>query len=130
MIQSFQLKLILTIRFFVFSKIVKSDFSRDKNKMWLFIRCDYWILAKIKDKNDFSFHICNILKYFFTRIDIYRSICYKPEAEFKDFELRLIFETRLKSGCFHLKWYLMFQDLSRRSIETGFRWIWDAAKIL
>ena len=57
------------------------------------------------------------------RIDIYRSIRYKPEAEFKEFEPRLIFETWLKSGWFHLKLYLMLQDLSRRSIETGFRWI-------
>ena len=38
-----------------------------------------------------------------------------PEAEFKEFE------SRLKYGCFHLKLYcLIFQDLSRRSIETGF----------
>ena len=43
-----------------------------------------------------------------------------PEAEFKEFEPRLKFKPRLKYGCFHLKLYLMFQDLSRRSIETGF----------
>ena len=36
------------------------------------------------------------------------------EAEFKEFE------SWLKYGWFHLKMYLMFQDLSRRSIETGF----------
>ena len=37
-----------------------------------------------------------------------------PGAEFKEFE------PRLKYGWFQLKLYLMFQDLSRRSIETGF----------
>ena len=36
------------------------------------------------------------------------------EAEFKELELRL------KYGSFHLKLYSNFQDLSRRSIETGF----------
>ena len=39
------------------------------------------------------------------------------EAEFEEFE------PRLKYGWFHLKFYLIFQDLSRRSIETGFRGI-------
>ena len=43
-----------------------------------------------------------------------------PEAEFKEFEPRLKFKPRLKYGWFHLKLYSMFQDLSRRSIETGF----------
>ena len=37
------------------------------------------------------------------------------EAEFKEFD------PRLKFGWFHLKLYSMFQDLSRRSIETGLR---------
>ena len=37
-----------------------------------------------------------------------------PEAEFKEFE------PRLKFGWFHLKLNSIFQDLSRRSIETGF----------
>ena len=41
-----------------------------------------------------------------------------PEAEFKEFEPRLNFETRLKYGWFHLKLYSMFQDSSQRSIET------------
>ena len=36
-----------------------------------------------------------------------------PEAEFKEFE------PRLKYGWFHLKLYSLFQDLRRRSIETG-----------
>ena len=40
--------------------------------------------------------------------------------EFKEIEPRVKFETRLKYGWFHLKLYPMFQDLSRRSIETGF----------
>jgi len=37
-----------------------------------------------------------------------------PDAEFKEFE------PRLKYGWFHLKSYSMFQDLSWRSIKTGF----------
>ena len=46
---------------------------------------------------------------------------FKPtEAEFKEFEPRLKLETRLKYGCFHLNLYLMFQDLSRRSIKTSY----------
>ena len=36
------------------------------------------------------------------------------EAEFKEFG------SQLKYGWFHLKFYAMFQDLRRRSIETGF----------
>ena len=44
-----------------------------------------------------------------------------PEAKFKEFKLWLKFETRLKYGWFYLKLYSMFQDLSRRSNETGFR---------
>ena len=39
-----------------------------------------------------------------------------PEAEFKEFERRLKFKTRLKYGWFHLKLYQMLQDLSRRLI--------------
>ena len=48
-----------------------------------------------------------------------------PEAEFKEFVPRL--KPGLKNGWFHLKSYSMFQDLSRRSIETGFSGIWGAA---
>ena len=43
-----------------------------------------------------------------------------PEAEFKEFEARLKVKTRLKYGWFHLKLYLIIQDSSLRSIETGF----------
>jgi len=44
-----------------------------------------------------------------------------PEAEFKEFERRLKFKPQLKYGWFHLKLYhLMFQDLSRCSVETDF----------
>jgi len=42
------------------------------------------------------------------------------EAEFKEFDSRLKFKTWLKYGWFHVKLYSMFQDLNRRSIETGF----------
>ena len=45
------------------------------------------------------------------------------EAEFGEFEPQLKFETRLKYGCFQLKLYSIFQDLSRRFIKTVFgRW--------
>ena len=43
------------------------------------------------------------------------------EAEFK------VFKPRLKYGWFHLKLYSIIQGLSRRSIETGFWGIRDAA---
>jgi len=43
-----------------------------------------------------------------------------PEAEFKELEQRLKFEPQLKYGWFHLKLYYIFQNLSRRLIETGF----------
>ena len=46
-----------------------------------------------------------------------------PGAEFKGFESWLKFETRLKYDWFHLKLFLMFQDLNRSSTETGFGWI-------
>ena len=39
------------------------------------------------------------------------------------------FKPRLKYGLFHLKLYSIFQDLGRRSIETGFWQIWAAAQI-
>ena len=39
-----------------------------------------------------------------------------PVAEFKEFERRFKFKPRFKYGWFHLKLYLMFQDLSRRLI--------------
>ena len=42
------------------------------------------------------------------------------EADSKEFESRLKFKPRFKYGWFHLKSYSLFQDLSRRSIETGF----------
>ena len=44
----------------------------------------------------------------------------KSEAEFKEFEPRFKFKPQLRYGWFHLKPYQIFQDLSRRSIETGF----------
>ena len=43
-----------------------------------------------------------------------------PEAEFKEFEPWLEFKPRLKYGWFHLKLYLIFQELSQRLIETSF----------
>ena len=39
-----------------------------------------------------------------------------PEAEFKEFQPRLKFQSLLKYGWFKLELYSMFQDLRRRSI--------------
>ena len=44
----------------------------------------------------------------------------QPEAKFKEFERQLKFKLWLNYGWFHLKLYSMLQDLSRRSIKTGF----------
>ncbi len=44
----------------------------------------------------------------------------QPEAEFKEFEPRIKYKPQLKYGWFHLNLYWIFQDLSRRSIKTGF----------
>ena len=44
----------------------------------------------------------------------------KYETEFKEFKRRLKFKPPIKYGLFLLKLYSMFQDLSRRLIETGF----------
>ena len=44
----------------------------------------------------------------------------ESEAEFKEFEPRLKFKPLLKYGWFHLKLYLIFKNLSRRSIKIGF----------
>ena len=40
------------------------------------------------------------------------------EAKFKEFEPWFKFKSRLKYGWFHFKLYLIFQDISRRSLET------------
>ena len=58
-----------------------------------------------------------------SNLNIFLFLLICPEAEFKEFD------PRLKNGLFHLKSYSMFQDLSQRSIETGFWRIWDAAQI-
>ena len=42
------------------------------------------------------------------------------ETKFHEFERWLKFKPRLKYGWFQLKLYSMFQNLTRRSIETGF----------
>jgi len=62
--------------------------------------------------------LSKILKSFIMKLkwnDFFLKMC--PEAEFKEYDW------------FHLKLYSMFQDLSRRSIKTGFWRIWDAAQI-
>ena len=42
------------------------------------------------------------------------------KSEFKEFEPRLKSKPQLKYGWFHFKLYSIFQDLSWRSIKTGF----------
>ena len=42
------------------------------------------------------------------------------EAEFKELSRGLNLSRSSNMGYFHLKLYSIFQDLSRRSIETGF----------
>ena len=59
-------------------------------------------------------------RVFTTNSDFHIPISFQPEAEFKEFEPPLKFKTRLKYGWFHLKSYSIFQDLSRRLIETSF----------
>ena len=62
----------------------------------------------------FKYMKTNLWEFFFLST-------FKPtEAEFKEFEPLLKFKPRLKYGWFHLNLYSIFQDLSRRSIETGF----------
>jgi len=53
-------------------------------------------------------------------LQFFNSRAMRSEAKFKEFEPQLKFDPRLKYGWFHLKLYSMFQDLSRRSIKTGF----------
>ena len=89
------------------------------NDRWdILVLCISFILIKARyrvtgleegrtEEND-----CNIL---FS----YTSLLF-PKADLKKFEPRLKFKPRLKYGWFHLKLYSIFQDLSRRSIETGF----------
>ena len=64
-----------------------------------------WAMEKLSELNTFKarkfYHIC------------------WSEAEFKEFEQRFTFKPRLKFGWFHLNLYWIFQDLNRRSIETG-----------
>ena len=53
------------------------------------------------------------------------------EAEFKEFEQWLKNLRRGSTfGWFHLNVYLMFQDLSRCSIETSFWRIWDSEQVV
>ena len=73
------------------------------------------------------------LNWFHLTLFLYLYCCQRmqrPEAEFKDFEPRLKFKPRLKYGWFHLKLYTIFQDLSRRSIETGFWWFETRLKFI
>ena len=56
--------------------------------------------------------------YFGVCISLFSGVCHG--AEFKEFEPRLKFESRLKLGWFHLKLYSAFPDLSRCLIGTDF----------
>ena len=54
--------------------------------------------------------------YLTQRVACTKCIYLKSVAEFKEFERRFKFKPWLKYGWFHLKFYQMFQDLSRRLI--------------
>jgi len=59
--------------------------------------------------------IFRIFKSFFLiNVKLILNISFRWVEQFKEFE------PGLKYGWFHLKLYYIFQDLSRRSIETGF----------
>ena len=66
-----------------------------------------------------SFPKTFFIEFFWRLLDLFKKVAGKkryktPQPEFKEFE------TRLKYSWSHLKLYLMFQNLRRRSIETGF----------
>jgi len=66
------------------------------------------------NKHDFLGYIYIIVNLDFHIPMLLTSRLYKSEVKFRKFE------TRLKYGWFHLKvMYSIFQDLSRRSIETS-----------
>ena len=46
----------------------------------------------------------------------HHGVVQNPEAEFKEFERRFEFKPRFEYDWFHLKFYQMFQGLSRRLI--------------
>ena len=83
-----------------------------------------------------SVYLCNLILKAFDMLksvisniqnwNYFRFAPYHQWSNSKNFEK---FETWLKFGWFHLKLYSMFQDLIRRSIETGFWRICDAAQI-
>ena len=57
---------------------------------------------------------------FYTNSNFLIALFFQPEAEFKELEPRLKFKPLVKYYWFHLKLYSMLQDLSGRSIATGF----------
>ena len=64
---------------------------------------------------------------------MFKSLLHRNHKQIINFDLDkqeyLIYLTRLKYGWFTLKLYSMFQDVSRRSVETSFWRIWDEAQI-
>ena len=68
-----------------------------------------------------KFNYCILVKFLNDELTL-SPLPSRSEAEFKEFEPRLKSKLRLKYGWFHIKLYSIFQDLSRRLIETGF---WD-----
>ena len=70
-------------------------------------------MALYKQTNHKSLNLYDLLSDFNSRLDL-------PEPEVKEFKPRLKSKPQLKYGWFPLKLYLIFQDLIRLSIETGF----------
>ena len=60
------------------------------------------------------------IKLVFMYFWINKSAILSSEVKFKEFVQQLKFKQRLKYCSFHLKLYLMLQDLNKGSIETGF----------
>ena len=79
------------------------------------------VQEKLMNKKIFSFPKSKIRKKIHYKLEEeYKQLFSKPEAKFKEFEPRLKFKPRLKYGWDNLKLNAIFQDLSSRSIKTGF----------
>ena len=101
--------------FNLFFKIKTKELSPNKPPLSIAKRCQgFFTVQSLK-----CYRVLHLENFSF----IAENRIIQPEAEFKEFEPRLKFKSRLKYGWFHLKLYSIFQDLSRRSIETGFWWI-------
>ena len=103
------------------------NFSLINNKWWSMICC-LWGPLKSRVRNlwiEAPYNTWTLIPWitrsisvlsFFPLPSFFHLRLTQPMAEFKEFERRFKFKPRLKYGCFHLKLYQMYQDLSRRLI--------------